>query len=566
MNDDLKPDFADDIPGDGNMGPSLPAVDGNAKSLAPALAHIQTSRLHWTSLLFDVISHSRNYLIPAAVALFSAARGNHWGIIFAGFFFFPSLLFSVVKYFTLRYGVEGRNLVVQQGLIFRSVRTIPVSRVQNIDLVQNILHRLFKVAEVRIETASGTDPEAILRVLTLDQVEQLRSEIFELKVEPGEAPTSDHRFGFGSDEDVGYQGPSAEPGMPSSPFPAYAHHASSTRPARIPLVQIPLSWLVRAGLASNRGMIMVGIAVGLLYQFDLLERIDFGPIRRFMNISFDNFWVFAYAAVAIVVLSVLLRILSVVWYILRFYQFQLASRGDDLQISCGLLTRVSATVPRARIQAISIHQNMMLRWMGFSTVRIETAGGSASAEDASQTVSRHWFLPILPDDRLPGILNHLRPGMTFEPEMLDWKKVAAKAIRRRVKLPVVTAVVLAAIAAYFLPPWGGLAGVVLLPLLVTLKVLEIRSIRYARWDQGLVHQSGFFERKTTLTFFERIQSVAVQQSPFDRRWGMATLSIDTAGAGPADHDFSIPLLDSSFAINEQNHLQALAAEHLPQFG
>ena len=42
-----------------------------------------------------------------------------------------------------------------------------------------------------------------------------------------------------------------------------------------------------------------------------------------------------------------------------------------------------------------------------------------------------------------------------------------------------------------------------------------------------------------------------------RRWKMATLCIDTAGAGPAEHKIHVRLLDASFARQE---LQAIARE------
>jgi membrane protein YdbS with pleckstrin-like domain len=42
--------------------------------------------------------------------------------------------------------------------------------------------------------------------------------------------------------------------------------------------------------------------------------------------------------------------------------------------------------------------------------------------------------------------------------------------------------------------------------------------------------------------FSKIQAVAVHESPFDRRTGMATLSVDTAGSSET-HQVAIPYLD-----------------------
>jgi membrane protein YdbS with pleckstrin-like domain len=87
-------------------------------------------------------------------------------------------LASAFKYFTFRYSIVAGELVVQHGLIFRQHRTIPIGRIQNIDMVQNPLHRWFDVGEVRIETASGKEPEAIMRVLAVPELRRLQSNVF----------------------------------------------------------------------------------------------------------------------------------------------------------------------------------------------------------------------------------------------------------------------------------------------------------------------------------------------------------------------------------------------------
>lgn len=531
----------------------------------PSNPTVQPTWLHWSSLLFDIISHSRNYLIPALFALFSAARGNSYGVIFAGLFFFPSLIFSIFRYFTLRYSIRQGQLVVVQGLIHRSIRTVPVARIQNIDLVQNILHRLFGVAEVRIETAAGKEPEAVLRVLSLQQVEQLRNEIFQ-ETTHSELPNESGRF-------EKLPGESREGTRPfGQPLELVAQQDDSRKtrdlnslsPAQT-LVEIPVGWLIRAGLASDRGMVMVGIALGLFYQFDVWENINFGALQKLIPQNFDRFWLVMAGIVALGILLVLLRVLGVGWYLLRFYDFRLKMRGDDLQISCGLLTKVSATVPRMRIQSVSVQSNVLLRWMGLVSIRIETAGSTSNVEDASKSVSRRWFLPVLQSDLQPRILNCLRPGLSFQPDLYQWVKLSPRTFNRRIRLIVGLSALIGGVGYYFLPPWGALFGLVAMILLGLNSYLHIQSTRYARTTEGLIFESGYLTRKTTFTFFDKVQTVRVHQSPLDRRWKMARLTIDTAGAGPAEHPLAIRSLDSDFAFAEHQHLKNLAAQHQPSF-
>ena len=51
-------------------------------------------------------------------------------------------------------------------------------------------------------------------------------------------------------------------------------------------------------------------------------------------------------SVLILLALVALRALSVIWTIVKYHGFRLRALGDDLRADYGLLTRVSATIPR----------------------------------------------------------------------------------------------------------------------------------------------------------------------------------------------------------------------------
>src|SRR5205085_7113836 len=84
---------------------------------------------------------------------------------------------SLAQYFTYRYRIEKDAVVVRSGIFERSLRHIPFSRIQNVSLQQNVLHRLFGVAEVRLESAGAAKPEAQMRVLRLRDAQELEAQI-----------------------------------------------------------------------------------------------------------------------------------------------------------------------------------------------------------------------------------------------------------------------------------------------------------------------------------------------------------------------------------------------------
>lgn len=520
-------------------------------------------RLHPLSLGFDVLSHIRSLVVPAVIAVFSAANGSIGGLALAGFIFIPTLIHSTVRYFSLRYQIKDAELVVTEGIIFQRNRTVPVGRIQNINLIQTVLHRIFGVAEVRIETASGTEPEATLRVLSMAKVERLRNSIF------------DQRNQTASTTFLANQGLTSE----STPTDQLTILNQEQEPEANQILTIPLSLLARAGLASNKGSLLIGVLIGAYVQFDeqmiamienLKERFNSieeleGTIRSFGE-GATTLSLILVVTTAVLLIFLFFRLLGMAWYLLRFSGYRLSRSGDDFRISCGLFTKVSASVPRKRIQFISIHRNLFMRWMKLASIRIETAGGAgAGHEDATKTISSRWFIPVIREEEVSRLIAELRPGLAWKESAYDWQPLSPRAANRLSRIALFTSTLISAAGLYFFWPWGWVAGLIAAPFLVGLAIKRSRSRKYARAGNVVIYRSGVFTTKTSFTFFDRIQTVSVTASPFDRRWGMATLCVDTAAAGPADHRIRIRFLTQQFAEQEFDAIVHEAADKLPVF-
>lgn len=485
-------------------------------------------RLHATSILFDVASHFRTLVVPTFIAVFSAAKGNTGWLILGLVLIVPTVISSIVRYFTLRFRIRDGELVVTEGILTRRVRTVPVERIQNVNLVQNLLHRVAGVAEVRVETASGTEPEATLRVVSMAQVHALRDAIFESRTSTPVQHGDDSAEG---DETVRDETEDSE------------------------LLRIPTAWLCRAGLASNRGMVLIGVVIWVFTQFDLNERFRLDEVIGSVESNAGGYFVSLFVIGGILFVLVLLRLLSMAWYVLRFHDYRLTRAGDDLRIACGLFTKVSASVPRRRIQFISIHQNFWMKLMGISSIRIETAGGAGTGtEDAASSVSSRWFIPVVTDDKVAGLVNQLREGLAWGQGELDWRPLSPRTTKRLTRIAAMQCALMGLAGLWILRPWLLLFALVASIPMILYAFKKSRAMRYARTDYGVVYRSGLFTKKISLTFFDRIQALRIEQSPFDRRWRMAKLSVDTAASGPAEHTIRIPYLAEECAEREYREI------------
>jgi len=131
----------------------------------PLAAGAPERRLHPLSWLFVLIQQLKQFALPLLVLLFTG-RGNSWelwGLVGAGVL----VVVSLAQYFTFRFRVERDGLVIRSGLLQRTLRNIPFRRIHNVALHQTLLHRMFGVADVKLESAGGMSAEGEMRVLSL---------------------------------------------------------------------------------------------------------------------------------------------------------------------------------------------------------------------------------------------------------------------------------------------------------------------------------------------------------------------------------------------------------------
>ena len=437
---------------------------------------------------------------------FEIANWQFWLLLFL----VPATIVAITRYFSFRLRYDGTELVIKSGIFFRNERHVPYARIQNLDAVRNVVHRLLGVTEVRVETGGGQTPEATISVLHETAFEEMRQRIFEGRAalgRPGVAEPSESAL---------------EPALESRT-----------------LLHLPLPELLLHGVLDNRGMILVGAAYGVLWEAGLFQGVWdrvangwYGPglvrdtIRR---VGAGEPWPWGQIAVllvGIVGLLVLVRVISMIWSGVRLYEFRLSRVGEDLRTEYGLLTRVTATIPLRRVQTLTIREAPLQRLVNRKSVRVETAGGHGSPEQG-QRKPREWLAPIVRRSAVPALVREVLPG--FDVDVLDWHPLHPRAFRRALKPALIIGTVVT------LPLFGlfGWRAILVLPFTLTwMTVVAWKQVQHMQWtvtDDAVAFRSGWLWRNVTIAPVVKIQTVECTESPFDRRAMMARVRVDTAG-------------------------------------
>jgi len=523
-------------------------------------------RLHPSSIFFALAGSLRRLALPAVLLLLTSGRSSPqpsapdgWGPVgwmnrwmpgdfaianwqfWILLFLIPATIAAIARYLSFRLHYEGTELVIRSGIVFRNERHVPYARIQNLDAVRNLAHRLLGVAEVRVETGGGKAPEATISVLHETVFEEMRRRVF------------------------------AERALQHAlePLPEDADLTPQEDDSRT-LLYLPVRELVLNGLLDNRGMLVIGALYGVLweagFQNVVWDRLGnwYGPgLLRDTALSIVTGNVPSLSRIAILLagiggLLLIVRVLSMAWSVLRLHDFRLTRVGDDLRAEYGLTTRITATIPLKRVQSLTVSETPLQRFFGRMSVRVETAGGHGSPHDGQAKQPRERLAPIIRRTAVPTLVHEVLPGFTLDG--LDWQPLHPRAFRRTVK-PGAIMSVLATIPFMY---WFGWAGLAVLPFALTwLLIVGWMHVRHTHWaftEDVLAYRSGWLWRSLTIVPASKVQAVGFVESPFDRRAAMAGVRVDTAGSAAPMHRISITYLARETAATLYERLAAQTAQ------
>jgi putative membrane protein len=456
--------------------------------VSASTAELTPRRLHPASPFIGLILQSRQLVLPLIVGLVAGARDRGAGegpelttYLFLGLPVLIALL-QFLGWGRFRYSVAGGALVIDSGFLNRSHREIPLDRIHHVEEVAKLVHRLFGVVRLVVDSgAGGSSPEAKLDALSKREAALLRSVL---------------------------------EGRPSEPGPVI-RNAPGAAP---PLVKIGPGQLFAAGL-TNVSVLPTLTVIGTLFQ--LLD--DFIPEGEFVESTVDR------APLTIGGVLAGVGFVGGAWLLfaglgslVAHYGFVLERRDHELRTQRGLLDRRRAVADLRRLTAIRITETLSRRALGLCELRLQTVSGSSSSG-----VSRLW-IPVIERRRVPELVGEFL-GRTDElPELASHPPAARRRLLvRRLAVSLVPAGAL----SWFWPPTGLVVGILLLVLAVLRAELAYRHLGHGTDGTILVTQSGGLRRRQAVASWAHGESTRLRSTPMQRWAGLATLKLDLPQGG-----------------------------------
>jgi putative membrane protein len=266
---------------------------------------------------------------------------------------------SAVSWAVTGFQVAGRELRIYEGLLSRRTRTIPLERVQTVDVVRPFIARLLGLAELRIEVVGAKKTEAPLAYLSVDDAAHLRTRLIALVAGPAAESAA--------------EAPAEQP-----------VHAVNNRTLVYGQLLTPQAWSVPVGIA-----------------FVVAQAVT------------DQMWTFIGIAST---LTALLGVFQVpVRRVLDDWNFRIATDPSGLRLRHGLLSTRSQTIPPQRVQAVRVTWPLLWRPAGWQRTRIDVAGYGEGAD----SLRSGTLLPIADAETTRRVTGQVLAGAVASSTFVD---------------------------------------------------------------------------------------------------------------------------------------------------
>ena len=301
------------------------------------------------------------------------------------------IIYRILYYKTSGYELTEKEIKCNRGVLFRKRSVLDYKKVHAINKRQSIFHRIFGIAVLTVDSGStNTSHQAEITIIEkADTVDALLNKLNTLKEGNIETEDNQKEEMLLSDKDSLYR-------------------FTSKKKMLYTLINIASTCFFTA-IFGLLAIIVIGICK-LMLQLDA-----FG--------TWGEYFLFAILITigAMLLFSAFSFIGCMIHSFIGYHNFTITKRGNDIQISFGLLERHTNTFSYDRIKAVKISQSLVQRMLGFAAIKLEVIGYTNDSGN-NNNAELGVLVPFCKYDEIGEILSKVLPD--FVPDKKQNKSVS----------------------------------------------------------------------------------------------------------------------------------------------
>ena len=352
--------------------------------------NIKKSRVHPMVIMDTIITGFRLFGIFMILAL-KEQNWKYYLLVLAGFLLL--IVIGIFDYFVKSYEVRDGALIYTKGIINKEAKNINLENIQSIDMSSNIMYQAFNLLSVDINLVGGKIRiKPLKKEVALNLIDILR----DLKRD--------------EDTSVVYENTEEE--------------------IQREILRLSVKDLAFYGLLRVRFFAALGLILALNDKIRDVFKIIFDNEAYFDELLQKNAESVAGNITALFIIIGIFMILvvigSIIFTIVKYYNFLLTTKNHNLLCKYGLLTKKSLVIDIDRIQSVKLIYPLRYRIFGLAKLSVETLTNNVS-EDLSEQKSTIDVLPLVKKDFAQNFVeNNLGIDLEYY-DSLESEKIQRKA-------------------------------------------------------------------------------------------------------------------------------------------
>lgn len=457
---------------------------------------IKPKRYHPLTMLFSLWELIRSFFL-FALLLFVFNSGSDDFVMRYGriaFLIIISVLVGRIVYDWLiqKYMIKQDTFHLYTGLIKKTERRIPFSRVHNVQRHRSFLHRLLNITSVTFETSmSGEDAAVKFEVLSLAEAEQIESQINASQKE--DSVLVEHDM--------------------VDDLETKAVNTLHFQPTR--------KDTIKAAFTSFSFLLLVPAIASIYFQIDDVFDLDNQAESIFKTIM-SSWWFIIIVTLALIIASLIFGLTRA---FIMYGKYDIYSDEERIFITRGMINEVSFSIEKNKVQAIEITQSFIKRILGLAEVKLISAG---SYSDLGSPIEASSLYPFLPVDKAYSMVHDILPAYQVSQQM---NRLPRKSLWVRLLRPSWLLLIAVSSLFYFKPPlfyneqaWW-ITSLFLFLAIIIYRLLDYINTRYTVNGQFIQLKSGSLATSLFVSKRTKIVEVKVSRSKVQQLLGLASIYV-----------------------------------------
>lgn len=420
-------------------------------------------------------------------------------------------LTSIISYFRTFFYIQNGELVLEHGVLRKSKVAVPLDRIQTVNFKQSLLHQLFDVVSIEIDTAGSIGKEFSLAAIDKKDATALRAYIETIK--PSAAPVP----------------------VPKEALTAATPNTQDTGEL---VFQLGIKDLLKIGVSQNHlrtaGIIMVFF---LSFMDDLEDALDLKlteKLEQLIGLT-EEAEFYAYLLIGVPFFLMASFLLTLFRTVLQYFSLRFWRTSNGFKMESGLLTKQEVSANLQKIQFIRWDSSPLKRFFNMISVRLPQA--------ASVQVNRKLSAAVI-----PGCYVHHLDAIrgAYFPEENDFPQTKHGVHWRIIiRMFFIQGILPTVLLMLMTQSWLGHQVWIWLCWLPAGMMLSYRYYLNWQWyvsEAGIRTSWGVMNQHNVLLKWYKVQAVTVSQNYFLRRRNLSNLTLYTAAGA-----VRVPYIDTQKA-------------------